>query len=156
MNMLADDDGTFPRVSELSIRLEQEKNIQKIDNYSQEVHNQVLQERKRIAAERDKLMNLEVTEDSGFNQNANPDMFYSMPDHEVFKGVIISTNSRAAADKKLATIIPDNETWLHEEKTKGALKKAIAWAKANPAKASNLDDLPSTKQHVPKRTTRKN
>ena len=108
MNMLADDDGTFPRVSELSIRLEQEKNIQKIDNYSKEVHNQVLQERKRIAAERDKLMNLEVTEDSGFNQNANPDMFYSMPDHEVFKGVIISTNSRAAADKKFDNFAYDS------------------------------------------------
>lgn len=65
--MLADDDGTFPRVSELSIRLEQEKNIQKIDNYSKEAHNYVLQEKKRIAAERDKLINLEVTEDSGFN-----------------------------------------------------------------------------------------
>ena len=121
MNMLADDDGTFPRVSELSIRLEQEKNIQKIDNYSQEVYNQVLQERKRIAAERDKLMNLEVTEDSGFNQNANPDMFYSMPDHEVFKGVIISTNSRAAADKKFDNFAYDSykeQTDLEKKKTK--------------------------------------
>ena len=68
----------------------------------------MLQERKRIAAERDKLMNLEVTEDSGFNWNANPDMFYSMPDHEVFKGVIISTNSRAAADKKFDNFAYDS------------------------------------------------
>jgi hypothetical protein len=70
--------------------------------------------------------------------------------------VLIESPAKGVWIIRMATIIPDNETWLHEEKTKGALKKAIAWAKANSAKASNLDDLPSAKQHAPKRTTRKN
>ena len=70
--------------------------------------------------------------------------------------VLIESPAKGVWIIRTATIIPDNETWLHEEKTKGALKKAIAWAKANPAKASNLDDLLSAKQHAPKRTARKN
>ena len=69
--------------------------------------------------------------------------------------VLIESPAKGVWIIRTATIIPDNETWLHEEKTKGALKKAIAWAKANPAKASNLDDLSIAKHHVPKRTTRK-
>lgn len=35
-------------------------------------------------------------------------MFYSMPDHEVLKGVIISTNSRAAAEKKFDNFAYDS------------------------------------------------
>ena len=70
--------------------------------------------------------------------------------------VLIESPAKGFWIIRMATIIPDNETWLHEEKTKGALKKATAWAKANSAKASNLDDLPSAKQHAPKRTARKN
>jgi hypothetical protein len=70
--------------------------------------------------------------------------------------VLIESPAKGVWIIRTATIIPDNETWLHEEKTKGALKKAITWAKANPAKASNLDDFPSAKQHAPKRTARKN
>jgi hypothetical protein len=59
--------------------------------------------------------------------------------------VLIESPAKGVWIIRTATIIPDNETWLHEEKTKGALKKAIAWAKANSAKASNLNDLPSIK-----------
>ena len=47
---------------------------------------------------------------------------------------------------RTATIIPDNEAWLHEEKTLNSLKKAIAWAAKHPAKSSNPDDLPATKK----------
>ena len=70
--------------------------------------------------------------------------------------VLIESPAKGVWIIRTATIIPDNETWLHEEKTKGALKKAIGWAKANSAKASNPDDLSSTKQHASKRTIRKN
>jgi hypothetical protein len=59
--------------------------------------------------------------------------------------VLIESPAKGVWIIRTATIIPDNETWLHEEKTKGALKKAIAWAKANSAKASNLNDFPSIK-----------
>ena len=52
-----------------------------------------------------------------------------------------------------ATIIPDHEEWLHEERTKSSLKKK-AWAQKNPPKASNPDQLPVAKPHVAKRKAR--
>ena len=42
---------------------------------------------------------------------------------------------------RTATIIPDNERWLHEPAVKKSFGKALAWASKNPAKESNLPDL---------------
>ena len=34
---------------------------------------------------------------------------------------------------RTATVIPDNELWLHEPKAADDLRRALAWARANPA-----------------------
>ena len=52
---------------------------------------------------------------------------------------------------RTATIIPDNERWLHEPSVKKGLGKALAWAVKNPAKASNPDDLKIKKAYVARR-----
>ena len=52
---------------------------------------------------------------------------------------------------RTATIIPDNERWLHEPIVKKKLEKALAWARNNPAKESNLEDLKIKKAHVTRR-----
>lgn len=52
---------------------------------------------------------------------------------------------------RTATIIPDNERWLHEPTVKENLGKALAWAVKNPAKESNPEDLKIKKDHVARR-----
>lgn len=42
---------------------------------------------------------------------------------------------------RTATVIPDNERWLHEPKAAANLRTALTWAVANPATDSNTDDL---------------
>ena len=42
---------------------------------------------------------------------------------------------------RTATVIPDNERWLHEPKAAVDLRTALTWAVANPATDSNTDDL---------------
>lgn len=40
-----------------------------------------------------------------------------------------------------ATIIPDNERWLHEAKTAADLEKALDYAQTHPASDAELDQL---------------
>jgi len=42
---------------------------------------------------------------------------------------------------RTATVIPDNERWLHEAQAASDLRSALTWAAANPATDSNTDDL---------------
>ena len=42
---------------------------------------------------------------------------------------------------RTATVIPDNERWLHEPQAAADLRSALTWAAANPATDSNTDDL---------------
>ena len=42
---------------------------------------------------------------------------------------------------RTATVIPDNERWLHEAQTAADLQTAMAWAAANPASDDKTDDL---------------
>ena len=42
---------------------------------------------------------------------------------------------------RTATVIPDNERWLHEPQAAADLRSALTWAAANPASESNTDDL---------------
>jgi hypothetical protein len=42
---------------------------------------------------------------------------------------------------RTATVIPDNERWLHEPQAAADLRSALAWAAANPATDSNTDAL---------------
>lgn len=52
---------------------------------------------------------------------------------------------------RTVTIIPDNESWMHQPSVKKELAKAIDWAVKNPAKASDPDNLIKPKSHVGKR-----
>ncbi|SHH04187.1 hypothetical protein [Pollutimonas bauzanensis] len=42
---------------------------------------------------------------------------------------------------RTATVIPDNERWLHSEQTAGALRVALDWAQTHPARDDTADDL---------------
>ena len=42
---------------------------------------------------------------------------------------------------RTATVIPDNERWLHESQAAADLRSALTWAGANPATESNTDDV---------------
>lgn len=42
---------------------------------------------------------------------------------------------------RTATVIPDNERWLHEPQSAADLQSALAWAQANPPDDSNLSDV---------------
>jgi len=42
---------------------------------------------------------------------------------------------------RTATVIPDNERWLHEPQAAADLRSALVWAGANPATDSTTDDL---------------
>ena len=52
---------------------------------------------------------------------------------------------------RTATVIPDNEKWLHTPSLKKDLTAALAWAQKTPAKASDLSKLKMAKAHATKR-----
>jgi hypothetical protein len=41
---------------------------------------------------------------------------------------------------RTATVVPDNERWLHEPRAAAELQAAIAWSIANPASDANIED----------------
>jgi hypothetical protein len=42
---------------------------------------------------------------------------------------------------RTATVIPDNERWLHQPQAAADLQNALAWAKDNPPGDANLDSV---------------
>ncbi|MFT4100371.1 MAG: hypothetical protein QM674_04890 [Burkholderiaceae bacterium] len=42
---------------------------------------------------------------------------------------------------RTATVIPDNERWLHEPRTAVALKEALDWAQSHPASDTQADEM---------------
>jgi hypothetical protein len=42
---------------------------------------------------------------------------------------------------RTATVVPDNERWLHEPQVAADLRSALAWATATPASDGNTDAL---------------
>lgn len=40
---------------------------------------------------------------------------------------------------RTATVLPDNESWLHQSKPAAALQKALSWAQNNPPTDSSVD-----------------
>ena len=42
---------------------------------------------------------------------------------------------------RTATVVPDNERWLHTPEAKKALGESLAWAAATPARASDLSEF---------------
>lgn len=52
---------------------------------------------------------------------------------------------------RTATVIPDNEKWVHTPSIKKDLAAALAWAHKTPAKATDLSKLKMAKAHGAKR-----
>jgi hypothetical protein len=52
---------------------------------------------------------------------------------------------------RTATVIPDNEKWMHTPALKKDLTAALVWAQKTPAKASDLSKLKMAKAHGSKR-----
>lgn len=42
---------------------------------------------------------------------------------------------------RTATVIPDNERWLHQSKAAADLEIALSWAQANPPADNNVDAI---------------
>ena len=42
---------------------------------------------------------------------------------------------------KVASVIPDNELWMHTEPAKTRINQSIAWAEANPPAETELEKL---------------
>ena len=42
---------------------------------------------------------------------------------------------------RTATVIPDNERWLHQPKAAADLESALSWAQANPPADNNVDTI---------------
>jgi len=42
---------------------------------------------------------------------------------------------------RTATVIPDNERWLHQPKEAADLQNALSWAQANPPTDGNVADI---------------
>jgi len=48
---------------------------------------------------------------------------------------------------RTATVVPDNERWLHEPQAAAQLQAAMAWSIANPASDANIEDTLNRLSH---------
>ena len=64
--------------------------------------------------------------------------------------VLVDTPAKGVWIIRTATIIPDNEAWLHDPKAQQTLKKSLNWALTHPATVSDPDQLPRTRSHARK------
>ena len=62
--------------------------------------------------------------------------------------VIIESPEEGVWVVKAATVIPDNERWLHEEPAKSKLEAAIAWAATHKPQETNLEEFEAKVQAV--------
>ena len=65
----------------------------------------------------------------------------SLGKHYAGRQVLVEEQEPGVWLIRTATIIPDNERWLHQAKAATDLQTALAWAEANKPAESNLDDL---------------
>ena len=62
--------------------------------------------------------------------------------------VIIESPEEGVWVVKAATVIPDNERWLHEEPAKSKLEAAIAWAATHEPQETNWEEFEAKVQAV--------
>jgi hypothetical protein len=68
--------------------------------------------------------------------------------------VLIERPSEGVWIIRTATVIPDNELWLHKKENQERLKKALAWATSTPVRFSDPDDLVPARTRARLRKTR--
>lgn len=65
----------------------------------------------------------------------------SLGKHYAGRQVLVEEQEPGVWLIRTATIIPDNERWLHQAKAAMDLQNALSWAEANQPTESNLDTL---------------
>lgn len=55
--------------------------------------------------------------------------------------VVIDESEPGVITIRTATVVPDNERWLHEPETAASLKAAMQWAAANPPTGEGTDEI---------------
>jgi hypothetical protein len=65
--------------------------------------------------------------------------------------VLVETPEPGVWVIRTATVIPDNEKWMHTPTVKKDLSTALAWAQKTPPKATDLSKLKMAKVHGAKR-----
>jgi hypothetical protein len=65
--------------------------------------------------------------------------------------VLVETPEPGVWVIRTATVIPDNEKWMHKPAVKKDLAAALAWAQKTPVKATDLSKLKMTKVYGSKR-----
>lgn len=65
----------------------------------------------------------------------------SLGKHYAGRQVLVEEQEPGVWLIRTATIIPDNERWLHQAKTATDLQNALSWAEANQPSESNLDTM---------------
>lgn len=65
----------------------------------------------------------------------------SLGKHYAGRQVLVEEQEPGVWLIRTATIIPDNENWLHQPKATADLQNALSWAQANKPAESNLDVL---------------
>jgi hypothetical protein len=63
----------------------------------------------------------------------------SLGKHYAGRQVLVEEQEPGVWLIRTATIIPDNESWLHQPKAAADLQNALSWAQANKPAESNLD-----------------
>ena len=63
----------------------------------------------------------------------------SLGKHYAGRQVLVEEQEPGVWLIRTATVIPDNELWLHHPKALADLKNALAWASANPPKDADVD-----------------
>lgn len=65
----------------------------------------------------------------------------SLGKHYAGRQVLVEEQEPGVWLIRTATIIPDNESWLHQPKADADLQNALSWAQTNKPTESNLDSL---------------
>lgn len=65
----------------------------------------------------------------------------SLGKHYAGRQVLIEEREQGVWMIRTATVVPDNERWLHEPQAASALSSALDWAAAHPASVAQTDDV---------------
>ena len=62
--------------------------------------------------------------------------------------VLVGEQAEGVCLIRTASVVPDNERWLHAPEAASDLQKALAWASQNPASEAQLDETLNRLSHA--------